>query len=262
MEKGISMSTQFAINIIPEKLKKEIKRYILEISSKEAYVFKSKKEIEETLKEFLNTYDKRLDEFDRESLMNYQGLGFRKINSILRGVWDYEKNGKLTPEIKREAHIMSENLRIALLKTPTLPFTMKTYRGVSIATFYQSGITKLEELEYLKGKYFYEEGFTSTSLIRERSFFINKPSFGEDCNIEIEYIIPEDSCDGVLLDATITGYETNQSEFLINSSTLFQVMDVEVDKNTNTARIKLFLIPQKLWNPLDYEQERREEFHL
>jgi len=207
--------------------------------------------------DFLNDYLIKINEQDREAILNYAGLGFRKVNSILRGVWDYDKNGRLTDEIRNEAIELASRLRDSLLKVPPLAFNMTTYRGVGISTFYKSGITSLKELKYLEGNYFYEDGFTSTSMLRETSFFAKQPEWGSNCNIEITYLIPQDSEDGLCIHSADLNYAVNQNEFLINSSTLFRVLGVQIDENSNKAYIKMMLIPQKLWNPLDYEMERQ-----
>ncbi len=162
----------------------------------------------------------------------------------------------LTEEVRKEANETASLLRVAILKVSPLGFNMTTYRGVGISTFYKSGITSLKELKYLEGNYFYEEWFTSTSMLRETSFFAKQPEWGSNCNIEITYLIPQDSEDGLCIHSSELNYAINQNEFLINSSSLFKVLKVQTDEN-NTARIKMMLIPQKLWNSLDYEMERQ-----
>ncbi len=256
MEKGTNNNTNYALRYIGEKRLQEIETYIKEIILKESITFKSKEEIEKYFDAFLEEFYKKTSNEERDGILSYTSLKFRKVNDILRGVWNYEKNGKLTEEIKSETNNLANSLRRVLLKAPVLPFNMKVYRGVGISSFYSYGITKLEDLIFLKDKYMYEEGFTSTSLLRTNSFYAKQPEWGSICNIEIKCTIPEYSEDGVALIDSSISYSESQLEFLINSSSLFKVIDVEVNKSENTARIKTILIPQKLWNPLDYEMER------
>lgn len=258
MEKGTNSNTRYALNYIGTEKVEEINAYIARVLNEDIKAFASSNEIEENFNEFLNTFYERTSSEERQNIQSYTGLNFRKVNSYLRGVWDYEKNGRLTDEIKSEASELASSLRKVLLKAPVLPFNMLVYRGVGIETFYSYGITKIEDLIYLKDKFMYEDGLTSTSLLRKSSFYENKPEWGSICNIEIECLVPSETEDGLpLIDSDIS-YSENQLEFLINSSSLFKVIDVEINKEQNTARIKTILIPQKLWNPLDYEMERNQ----
>lgn len=258
MEKGTNSNTQYVLNYIGIEKIEEINAYIARLLNEDIKTFASSNEIEESFNEFLNTFYERTNDEERQNIQSYTGLNFRKVNSYLRGVWDYEKNGRLTEEIKNEASELASNLRKVLLKAPVLPFNIVVYRGVGIETFYSYGITKIEDLIYLKDKFMYEDGFTSTSLLRSNSFYENKPEWGSICNIEIECLVPSESEDGLPLIDSDMSYSENQLEFLINSSSLFKVIDVEINKEQNTARIKTILIPQKLWNPLDYEMERNQ----
>ena len=257
MEKGINSNTRYNIKYIGKERLSEIDEYIKEILfSKEVITFANKEEIEKSFTVFLDEFYERTSIQERASILSYTGLSFRKVNDYLRGIWNYEKNGKLTDEVKKEASSIADNLRKVLLKAPFLPFNMVVYRGVGISTFYSYGITKIEDLIYLKDIYLYEEGFTSTSLLRSNSFYSKQPEWGSICNIEIECLVPSESEDGVALIDNIISYSENQLEFLINSSSLFKVIDVKIDKESNKAKIKTILIPQKLWNPLDYDMER------
>lgn len=258
MEKGTNSNTKYILNYIGTKKVEEINAYIAKVLNEDIKVFASSNEIKEAFNEFLNIFYERTSTEERRNIQNYTGLSFRKVNSYLRGVWDYEKNGRLTDEIKEEASELASNLRRVLLKTPVLPFNMLVYRGVGIETFYSYGITKIEDLIYLKDRFMYESGFTSTSLLRSNSFYENKPEWGSICNIEIECLVPSESEDGLPLIDSVMSYSENQLEFLINSSSLFKVIDVEINKEQNTAKLKTILIPQKLWNPLDYEMERNQ----
>ena len=176
---------------------------------------------------------------------------------FLRNNWNYEVNGLLTKERKEEYLALAERMRTIFYKVASLEVGIKTYRGVSIEAFRSYQIHNLNELVYLKDKYLYEEGFTSTSLIKEKSFYqrdvytlTGKP------NILIECFIPVGSDDGIPLVMDDVSYSKGQCEFVINSSSLFKVIDVSVDEIHQTASMKVLLIPEKVWNYQDYICER------
>ena len=68
------------------------------------------------------------------------------------------------------------------------------------------------------------------------------------CNIEIEYLIPEESNDGITLINDDLSYPKVQSEYLINKSSLSQIIDVKVSPDGKLAHMKSVLIPKKMWN--------------
>lgn len=258
MEQGINSSTRYAMTYIGKTKLEEIEIYVKQVLKEDCKVFESKEEILDVFDTFLNAFFETTNYEEREILKRYTGLDFRKVNSILRGIWDYEKNGVLTEDIKKEISEYARVLRSVLLKAPSLPFNINVYRGLGIEAFYSYGISNLGDLICLKGKYMYEEGFTSTSLLRTNSFFTKPPEWGSTCNIEMECIIPASSEDGVALILDEISYSSNQLEFLISSSSLFKVVDVIIDEEKRSAKIKTILIPERIWNPLDYEMERNQ----
>ena len=102
----------------------------------------------------------------------------------------------------------------------------------------------------MEGKFFYDSGFTSTSLVRERSLY-NKKAFQIGTrNIEIEYLIPEECHDGALLLDEYTSHYKAENEYLINSGSLIRILSVDVDIPNNTAFLKAVLVPKKIWDPM------------
>ena len=65
----------------------------------------------------------------------------------------------------------------------------------------------------------YEQGFTSTSLKEESSYFKT-----QGCNIEIRYLIPKDSKDGISLINDELSYSTNQNEYLLDKGSLSKIV--------------------------------------
>ena len=103
-------------------------------------------------------------------------------------------------------------------------------------------------LKNLENKYYYESGFTSTSLVRDKSFFNRELEYHEFCNIEIEYLIPGESNDGIPLINDDLSYSKVQSEYLINKGSLSKIIDVKVKPDGKLAHMKAVLIPEKMWN--------------
>lgn len=262
MEKGTNFDTISVLNYIGKEKIEEVENYIKKVLGEECLIFQNREEIENVLSLLTKEYSDKLTEKEKNAIIDYTGLGFRRVNPILRGYWDYEKSGKLTEEVKKDAYNLAESMHKVLIKAPTIPFNFTAYRGVGIRAFYPFNITNINDLSYLTDKFIYEPGFTSTSMIRQTSFFAKEPEWGDNCNIEIECIVPAESDDGIALINESLCLSTTQNEFLINSGSLFKVINVEVDKEQNKAKIKMILIPEKIWNPLDYEMERKEDRRL
>ena len=257
MEKGTNYNVSYLLRYIGEDKQKELDSYIQEMNHQDYQKFSDESEVNNTFASFLNEYLSRLNNENLANLRSYTGLQFRNVNAVLRNNWNYEVNGRLTSELKEESLHLAEEIRHAINKAPQINGGIKTYRGVSIATFQSYNIFTLNDLYALEGKYLYEEGFTSTSLIKEKSFFYTDPfTLNGKPNILIEYLIPDGSDDGIALLSDEISYSPNQAEFLINSSTLFRVISVSVDEKNNVAYMKVLLIPQRIWNTQDYEMER------
>ena len=257
MEKGVSRTTEYLLRYIEDE-KEAIEQYIKENLDGFYYEFKTKEEIDKIFSSLVDEFLSRLSLEQEQNLKAYTGYQFRNINALLRNNWNYEVNGSLTEEIKQEYSLLAERIREILYYALSLPLSIKAFRGVSLPAFYDYHITTLNDLVYLKGKYLFEDGFTSTSLLKEKCFY------GKDVytltgkpNILIEYFIPKDSDDGVFLTGEIS-YSEDLQEFLINSSSLFKVVDVLVDEKNNTAHLKVLLIPEKIWNYQDYKRERED----
>ena len=125
---------------------------------------------------------------------------------------------------------------------------IKTFRGVSLISFKDYGISSIKELTSMIGEYYYESGFTSTSLLRGKSFFARNLEWHDDCNIEIEYFIPAECSDGIPLITGDLSYSSNQSEFLLNKGSICKIIDVSISEDGESAHLKAVFIPEKVWN--------------
>ena len=207
---------------------------------------------------YLETLYRNNNYSELEKLRYYTGYSFRDINALLRGKWNYEVNGLLTEEKRKEYMKLSEDIRKLILNSPKLLASIKTYRGASLSQFYSCGVTKLEDLINLKGQYLYDEAFTSTSLMRNTSFFNRDLEYHEQCPIEIEYLIPEGSNDGVPLITEDLSYSSVQNEYLINSSNFSKILDVVISEDKKRAYMKVLLVPEKVYNPMIIEEKSKE----
>ena len=102
----------------------------------------------------------------------------------------------------------------------------------------------------MEGKYFYDAGFTSTSLVRKKSLYNTEAFQIGKRNIEIEYLIPEECHDGALLLDEFTSHYKAENEYLINSRSLIRIVSVDINKQDNTAFLRAVLIPKKIWDPM------------
>lgn len=214
-----------------------------------------------TAEEAVDFFDDYLEEFlknhpyDNDGIHAYTGLSFGAMNSIARGYWDYNQLGPKTPEKVESARRASEMLYKTILESPELPADLTVYRGINLEGFRDYNFESpndLGQLEALKGQLFYESGFTSTSVVREKSFFNQQldDTYRRACNIEVEIHVPKGSHDGVPvhLDYRNTEEFTRRTEFIINSGSLFRIKDVDVDNDANTAHVVMELIPKSVWD--------------
>ena len=226
----------------------EINDFASEVSKRDFIEFSSLDEVKAFFIDYLAEFYNNNSRNDIDNIRAYTGIAFRRFNSVLRGIWDYDTNGVLTDEMKSEYLDYANKLSECIEKSTTISSNIKTYRGVSLDSFKDYGISSLEELKSLENKYYYESGFTSTSLIRDKSFFNRELEYHDFCNIEIEYLIPEESNDGIPLINDDLSYSKIQSEYLINKSSLSKIIDVKISTDGKLAYMKVVLIPQKMWN--------------
>ncbi len=185
---------------------------------------------------------------EAEDLRRYTGIEHKAINSVLRGYWNYDELGRKTPEKEAEVRESADRISEIIKKTPKLHSHLKTYRGTNLDNFRGYGVENLEDLKNLDGQFFFEPGFTSTSLSREDSFFDREfeDTYRKKADIEIEYLIPSGSQDGVALVDDQLSYSKNQKEYLIDKGSLCRIMEVET--SGETAKIVMTLIPKEFSN--------------
>ena len=196
----------------------------------------------------MNAFSHELTDIELMDLRSYTGYNFKNINAILRGNWNYEENGLLNQEVEAKYRSLARNIENIIDKFLKPDTNFVVFRGVEANYFSKCGITSLNELASMKDKFIYEEGFTSTSILKDTSYFGKSLETGKNYNVEIKYLISSDSQDGALLMNSNFSYSPNQNEFLINAGSLSKVIDVNVDYENFTASLTVVLVPKKLWN--------------
>ena len=221
--------------------------------------FQNEEDIFAVFNDYMRELCSNIKYYDREIIKEYTGTLFRDVNAVLRNNWDYEMNGRCTKEREKDALEIANDMQEIFYNSGSyLPADIKVYRGVSISAFKKFGVRKLEDLVFLKGQYVFDSGFTSTSIIRGRSFFDRSLGFHDTCNIEIEYLVPIESNDGLPLITNSLTYSPVQTEFLINKGSLSKIVDVDIIDGK--AYIKAIHIPQRVWDKrLDAHLSRRKK---
>lgn len=244
-EKGTNKYIESILRFISEEDKTNIDYFYLESLTREYKKLTTDTDVSALLVNGDISYE------DANFLLNYSGFNYKHINAILRGTWNYEENGDINQADSYRA-LASRLKEIIHNHATTLNDNITTYRGVDISYFKQYGIEALDDLKSLEGKYMLDRGFVSTSIKEDRSFFRMNNELGLNYNVKIEYMIPHEFKDGILL-GNGTSYSPKQEEFLINSSNLAKVSSVIINGD-NTAVVRASLIPKELYD--DYYRNK------
>ncbi len=258
MEKGMSQLTKYLFQYLEPGKSEEIDIYIGDVLNREYVSLESDEQVREVFGEMASDFTMGLTYKEALNLRSYTGFSHKEINALLREKWNYEQHGLLTDEKRREYTSTGEAVEKIVFKFPPLDRNIKTYRGVTLAQFRDYGIHSLEELTAMEGKYFYDSGFTSTSLVRSSSLYNTEAFQIGKRNIEIEYLIPEECHDGALLLDDYTSHYKAENEYLINSGSLIRILSVDIDKKNNTAFLRAVLVPKKIWDPIAVRQLEEE----
>ena len=226
-----------------------VEEFVSGVASRDFISFDTEEQITSFFKDYMDSFYSNSSTTDIDNIRYYTGIAFNEVNELLRGMWDYNKSGMLSDDKKSELIGYSNEISNTLSKVPSnLPSDIKVYRGVSLSSFRDYGINSLEDLKNMIGNYYYESGFTSTSLLRDKSFFDRKLEWHNNCNIEIEYSIPKECSDGLPLITDELSYSKVQSEYLINKGSLSKIIDVSFSDDGTKAYLKAVYIPKKIWD--------------
>lgn len=246
MKKYNSRITNMLLNMLDTSVKLEIDGYVKYVCDINFVNINSLDDIYKVFGDSIIDFISNLSDDEKIILRNWTGYNFRNINAILRGNWNYNTNGMLTnkndSQYRKDANLISEIVNKFSLSN----INFVTYRGVSIDAFSGYGISNISELCNISGKFMYEQGFTSTSLLKETSYFGKDIGDGRKYNIEMKYLITDYFEDGAVLINNDISYSVNQNEFLINKNSLLKILDVKVDGDK--AYLTVVPIPKKIWN--------------
>lgn len=246
MKQGESRVTNMILKLLGDETKNKIANYVDDVCSRNFSEMESINQVNESFSEALLHFLNSLSEEELLNLRSYTGYNFRNINAVLRNNWQYEINGILTPDKMREYKEISESVNIILDKFISPDIDFVTFRGTTIDAFSSYGINDLSDFKTLKDKFLYEQGFTSTSILQNSSYFKKTLDDGRHCNVGIKYLIPAENNDGALLMDNNLSYSTSQNEFLLNKGALFKVVDVILD--SDTVILTVVLVPKKVYN--------------
>lgn len=251
--KGQNRFISILLKYLGNDIISEIDNYVLDLPNRKF------NPLENDTADTVNNFLSQLSSDELMIIRSYTGYQFKNINAHLRHNWNYEENGLLTPEIEQKYNDLSEKICTIAAKFPSLNTDFITYRGVDISAFKEYGIDTLYDLKDMQGKYLYEKGFTSTSTKRENSFFNRTLETGKNYNIEIQYLIPKESSDGILLAGQELSFSPGQNEYLINKDSLSRVINVSVNKELNQAQLTVALIPKKLWTMEEQKEDENKQ---
>lgn len=240
------MVTNTVLKMLGNEIKSKIDNYVDDMCSRHFIVMESIDQVKDNFSGFLNKFIIKLTEEELLNLRSYTGYHFRNINAVLRNNWRYETNGISKSDKIKNYKEMAEVVSTVLDKFDGPSFNFITFRGTTIDAFSSYGINDLSQLETLRDKFLYEQGFTSTSILEDTSYFKKTLDDGRFCNVGIRYLVPSENNDGALLIDDNLSYSVNQNEFLINKGSLFKVIDVIIDNNM--AILTVVLIPKKIYD--------------
>lgn len=252
MKQGKSRKSNLVLNLLDIETRNEMEEFVKNHISQEFDEIKDSQNLNIILKENINAFLRELTDEDLMSLRSYTGYNFKNINAILRGKWSYEENGKLTEEIQNNFLNISKKISTIIQKFPNIPFNFITFRGTTLDTFNEYGISELKELISLKNNYIYESGFTSTSIIEDCCYFKKELDTGKNYNIKIKYLITPAYSEGALLTNYYTSYSPNQNEYVLSNGALSKVINVEINEELDEAILTVIVIPKKIY---DFEKK-------
>lgn len=240
-----------------ESTKDDIKKFISESNINNSIEFNTSSEVDMLFKDRVDEYLTFLSDEEVLDLRNYTGYEYRNINAVLRNDWNYEINGKISEDKLNYYNNLSNSIEKIIILFPSINANFKVYRGTNLSYFKNYGVSSLSDLKSLENNFLFDEGFTSTSILSENSFYKKTNDLGINYNINIVYNIDGRYSDGALLTNDALSYSKSQSEYLINKSNLSYVNKVEIDEVNNTAVIYVTLIPTKVWDKYRYEKEKK-----
>lgn len=234
-----------------QDLMKDVKSFLESTLERQPYGFTSKSDLDQFCSAYADQLASTLSPEDRAALKNYSGLGYKTINQVARGQWNYDLLGAQTPEKLSSAEQAIDRISHAISSAPAIGADLITHRGTNLDSFQTYGISSLADLTNLKNQFFLETGFTSTSLAPDKSFTDREfdDPLRRTCDIAVEYLVPAENRETIGLLSGDTSYNPEQRELLIDKSSLSYIQDVEVSPDQASAKLKMVLIPRQIYDP-------------
>ena len=107
----------------------ELDTFVNNVSKRNFVEFSSLEEVSAFFIDYLADFYNNNSRSDIDNIRAYTGIAFRRFNSLLSGIWNYDTNGLLTDEMKSKYLDYADNLSECIEKSPTLSSNIKTYRG-------------------------------------------------------------------------------------------------------------------------------------
>ena len=252
---GESRITNSILRMMGEESRKEIDNYLEHMSSKDFLIVNSMEMINNIFGESIDNFLMSLSEEELMDLRTWSSYNFSNINAILRNNWTYEKNGLLTEDKKNELRELAGRISRIFAKYNSPQVDFIAFRGTTIGSFKDYGITDLSQLENLEGKFLYEQGFTSASMMESSCYFKRDFNDGKKYNVEVRYLVSSECEEGALLVNRDTSHYSDENEYLMDKGSLSKVIDVKVDKDNDVAVITVVLIPRKIYDK-EYRQDK------
>lgn len=237
--------------IARQDLMKDIKSFLDSTLERQPHKFTSESDLDQFCSAYADELDSTLSPEDRAALKNYSGLGYKAINQVARGQWNYDLLGAQTPEKLSSAEQSVDRISHAISSAPAIGADLITHRGTNLDSFQTYGVNSLADLTNLKNQFFLETGFTGTSLAPDKSFTDREfdDPLRRTCDIAVEYLIPAENRETIGLLSGDTSYNPEQRELLIDKDSLSYIQDVEVSPDQASAKLKMVLIPRQIYDP-------------
>ena len=227
----------------------EVSQYISEALATQPEVYGSSEEFLVANPGYEEAVSRSLSPDEKSAVKDYSGFRFAWINSVARGIWDYDKLGRKTPELEEEIKDSTRKIISAIEKAPKAEHDFMTFRGTDLSGFRAYGVEKVSDLANMRGQFMLEQGFTSTAIAREQNFAERgvQSLWINSSNVEMRYHIPKGAGDFIALSSDELSYSPQQTEVLIDHDSLFFINDVNVDKEDH-AVVDAILIPLSVYD--------------
>lgn len=230
---------------------KDLKDFLNDAAERDFHEFKDPIDLDAFGAAYSEFISPALTPEDKAALKNYSGFGYKVINQVARGQWNYDLLGPQTPDQVAQAEHDISQISSAIAHVPSPGVNLVSHRGTNLDSFRAYGINSLSDLESLEGQFFLEEGFTSTALSPDKSFAdkdFDDP-LRRTCDIQITYRIPEEAQETIALLTPELAYNPEQSELLIDKGSLFHISSAEISPDKSSAALEMTLIPRNLYDP-------------